>query len=302
MKKAVWVGVAIAIAVAGTWGYGALARREDDSGRPVRLLAIAEEQSLALSFSRSGRLVSPVPDEGETVKKGDIVARIEEPGLAEDASDFERQMAEARAREKARQEEVARLQSQLAEATSEEKRISRLVKEGIAPSAELETVQHRRQGIAAEIRGREAEKGRIEAEEEALQVRLGKVRRFEKEGTLAAPASGTVLTRHHRQGEWVAAGDPIVTVQLAAPYLRVEVPEERLAAFAVGKTVEVWPQARPDSRTRARIVSIRPRSEFATRRNWGLQSRDLRTFSVRLAAQDLPIVSGQTFIVEAGAN
>lgn len=302
MKKAIWVGVAIAIAVAGAWGYGALARREDDSGRPVRLLAIAEEQSLALSFSRSGRLVSPVPDEGETVKKGDIVARIEEPGLAEDASDFERQMAEARAREKTRQEEVARLQAQLAEATSEEKRISRLVKEGIAPSAELETVQHRRQGIAAEIRGREAEKGRIEAEEEALQVRLGKVRRFEKEGTLTAPASGTVLTRHHRQGEWVAAGDPIVTVQLAAPYLRVEVPEERLAAFAVGKTVEVWPQARPDARTRARVVSIRPRSEFATRRNWGLQSRDLRTFSVRLAAQDLPIVSGQTFIVEAGAN
>ena len=36
------MGVAIAIAVAGTWGYGALARREDDSGRAVRLLAIAE--------------------------------------------------------------------------------------------------------------------------------------------------------------------------------------------------------------------------------------------------------------------
>lgn len=302
MKKAVWVGVAIAIAVAGTWGYGALARREDDSGRPVRLLAIAEEQSLALSFSRSGRLVSPVPDEGETVKKGDIVTRIEEPGLAEDASDFERQMAETRAREKTRQEDVARLQAQLAEATSEERRISRLVKEGIAPSAELETVRHRREGISAEIRGREAEKGRIDAEEEALQVRLDKVRRFEKEGALVAPASGTVLTRHHRQGEWVTAGDPIVTLQLAAPYLRVEVPEEKLAVFAVGKTVQVWPQARPDSRTRARIVSIRPRSEFATRRNWGLQNRDLRTFSVRLATEDLPVVSGQTFVVEAGAN
>ncbi|HEV8231437.1 MAG TPA: hypothetical protein VGQ75_03780, partial [Thermoanaerobaculia bacterium] len=102
MKRAVWVGVAIAIAVAGTWGYGALARREDDSGRPVRLLAIAEEQSLALSFSRSGRLVSPVPDEGETVKAGETVARIEEPGLTEDASDYERQIAETRAQEKTR--------------------------------------------------------------------------------------------------------------------------------------------------------------------------------------------------------
>lgn len=296
------MGVAIAIAVAGTWGYGALARREDDSGRPVRLLAIAEEQSLALSFSRSGRLVSPVPDEGETVKAGDTVTRIEEPGLAEDASDYERQMAQSRAREKTREQEVARLQAELAEVVSEEKRITRLVREGIAPAADLETVQHRREGITAAIRAREAEKGQISAEEEALEVRLGKVRRFEKEGALVAPASGVVLTRHHRMGEWVAPGEPIVTLQLAAPYLRVEVPEERLAAFAIGKTVEVWPQARPDARVRARIVSIRPRSEFATRRNWGLQSRDLRTFSVRLATEGLPVVSGQTFVVEAGAN
>ncbi|HEV8610714.1 MAG TPA: efflux RND transporter periplasmic adaptor subunit [Thermoanaerobaculia bacterium] len=302
MKKAVWVGVAIAIAVAGTWGYGALARREDDSGRPVRLLAIAEEQSLALSFSRSGRLISPVPEEGETVRKGDTVARIEEPGLSEDASDYQRQMAQARAREKGRQEEVARLQAQLAEATSEEKRVGRLVKEGIAPAAQLETVQHRREGIAAEIRAREAEKGRIVAEGEALEVRLGKVRRFEKEGALIAHASGSVLTRHHRQGEWVTAGDPIVTVELSAPYLRVEVPEERLSAFSLGKSVEVWPQARPDAKTRARIISIRPRSEFATRRNWGLQSRDLRTFSVRLAPEGPAVISGQTFVVEAGSN
>jgi multidrug resistance efflux pump len=302
MKKAVWVGVAIVIAVAGTWGYGALARREDDSGSPVRLLAIAEEQSVALSFSRSGRLITPVPDEGETVKKGDAVARIEEPGLSEDASDFERQMAQAHAREESRQEDVARLQAQLAEVNSEEKRIRRLVKEGIAPAAQLETLQHRREGISAEIRAREAEKGRIGAESEALQVRLGKVRRFEQEGVLIAQASGTVLTRHHRQGEWVTAGDPIVTVQLAAPYLRVEVPEERLSAFSLGKRVDVWPQARPDSRMRARIISIRPRSEFATRRNWGLRSRDLRTFSVRLAPEGPAVVSGQTFVVEAGAN
>jgi multidrug resistance efflux pump len=302
MKKAMWVGVAIAIAVAGTWGFGALARREDDSGRPVRLLAIAEEQSLALSFSRSGRLVSPVPDEGDAVRAGQIVAKIEEPGLAEDASDFERQMAQSRAREKARQEDVARLRAELAEVASEERRTARLVREGIAPAAQLETVRHRRDGIAAGIRAREAEKGQISAEEEALHVRLDKVRRFEKEGALVAHSSGIVLTRHHRMGEWVAAGEPIITVQLEAPHLRVEVPEERLSAFTVGKRVEIWPQARPSARARARVESIRPRSEFATRRNWGLQSRDLRTFSVRLAPEGLQVVSGQTFVVEAGAN
>jgi len=302
MKKAMWVGVAVAIAVAGTWGYGALARREDDTGRAVRLLAIAEEQSLALSFSRSGRLVSPVPDEGEAVAKGQTVAKIEEPGLAEDASDFDRQMAQTRAREKSRQEEVARLRADLAQIASEEKRISRLVREGIAPAADLETLQHRRDGVNAAIRAREAEKGQLTAEEESLHARLGKVRHFEKEGALVAPSGGIVLTRHHRMGEWVGAGEPIVTLQLEAPRLRVEVPEERLSAFTLGKTVEIWPQARPDARAHAKVVSIRPRSEFATRRNWGLQSRDLRTFSVRLAPEGLPVVSGQTFVVEAGAN
>ena len=65
MKKALWVVLAVGIALAGAWGYAELVRRENDSGQPVRLLAIAEEQSLALSFSRRGRLTTRVPEEGE---------------------------------------------------------------------------------------------------------------------------------------------------------------------------------------------------------------------------------------------
>ena len=103
-------------------------------------------------------------------------------------------------------------------------------------------------------------------------------------------------------GEWVEPGQPIVTLQIEAPYLRVEVPEERLSSFVVGKSVTVWPQARPDARFQAKIVSIKPRSEFATRKNWGLQSRDLQTFSVRLQPLNGGVVSGQTFVVEAGSG
>jgi len=132
-------------------------------------------------------------------------------------------------------------------------------------------------------------------------VRLEKVRHFEKEGVLSSPQAGTVLTRHRRLGEWVEPGQPIVTLQIEAPFLRVEVPEERLSAFAVGKNVTVWPQARPDARFQAKIVSIKPRSEFATRKNWGIQSRDLQTFSVRLQPlNNGTVVSGQTFVVETG--
>src|SRR5215471_4184129 len=265
-------------------------------------VAMAEEQHLDLSFSRSGRLVTKVPEEGETVQPGSLVARIEEPGLTEDASDYERQRDQIAAQEKSRKEAVAQLEAQLAQAMSEEKRMSRLASEGLAPAADLETLQHKREEIAANIRAREAEKGNLEAQEKSLGSRLDKVRRFEKEGTLVSPAGGMVLTRYHRQGEFIAAGDPIVTLQVEAPYLRVEVPEERLSVFPVGGSVTVWPQARPDARFAAKVVTVKPRAEFATRKNWGLQSRDLKTFSVRLAPQNTSVISGQTFVVEAGRS
>ncbi len=302
MKKALWVVLAVGIALAGAWGYGELVRHENDAGQPVRLLAIAEEQSLALSFSRRGRLTTRVPEEGEPIEKGKQVARIEEPGLSEDASDIERQISQVHAQDRSRLQEIEKLRAQFAAVASDERRMGRLVKEGVSPAASLESLQHQREAIAAEIRAREAEEGDLEAQEQALRVRLDKIHVFEKEGVLVSPTSGTVLTRHHREGEWVEPGQAVVTLQIDTPYLRVEVPEERLSSFVVGKTVTVWPQARPNARFQAKIVSIKPRSEFATRKNWGLQSRDLQTFSVRLQPVNATVVSGQTFVVAAGSE
>src|SRR5690349_5334156 len=121
MKRMAWVGVAVAIAVAGAWGYGELVRQENDTGARVRLLATAEDQTLDLSFSRSGRVISRVPDEGEAVSPGDVVARIEEPGLAEDATDYERQRAEIDAREMTRRQNVEKAKAELAQIASDER-------------------------------------------------------------------------------------------------------------------------------------------------------------------------------------
>ena len=163
-------------------------RRENDSGQPLRLLAIAEEQSLALSFSRRGRLTTRVPEEGEAIQAGQEVARLEEPGLSEDGQDIERQIAQVHARDAMRLQEIEKLKAQFAGVASEERRIGRLVKDGVSPAANLESLQHQREAIAADIRAREAEKGQLAAEEETLRVRLEKIRHFEKEGSLKASA------------------------------------------------------------------------------------------------------------------
>jgi biotin carboxyl carrier protein len=233
-------------------GYGALMRQENDDGRRVQLLAIAEEQHLDLLLPQRASADARAGGR-EAVKAGSLVARIEE-ALSEDASDLERQREQISAQEKSRKEQVLQLQAQQAQNASEEKRMGRLASEGVAPAADLETLQHKREELAAGIRAREAEKGNFEAQERSLASRLDKVHRFEKEGTLISPVGGMVLTRYHREGEFVAAGDPIVTLQVEAPWLRVEVPEERLSAFVVGGSVTVWPQARLGRPLAARVA------------------------------------------------
>ncbi|HEY6147750.1 MAG TPA: hypothetical protein VIZ69_08620, partial [Thermoanaerobaculia bacterium] len=166
MKKTLWVILAVVIALAGAWGYGELVRRENDIGQPLRLLAVAEEQSLALSFSRRGRLTTRVPEEGEAIQAGQEIARLEEPGLSEDALDIQRQIAQVHARDKTRLQEIEKLKAQFAGISSEERRIGRLVRDGVSPAANLESLQHQRDALAAEIRAREAEKGQLDAEEE----------------------------------------------------------------------------------------------------------------------------------------
>ena len=195
MKKTLWVVLAVGVALVGAWGYGELVRRENDSGQPLRLLAIAEEQSLALSFSRRGRLTTRVPEEGEPIRAGRKSPDIEEPGLAEDATDIERQISQVHARDATRLQEIEKLRAQFAAVASRgaahrPARQGRRLARG-EPRDAFSTSGKRSRPRSARARPRRVSS---RAEEEALKVRLEKVRHFEKEGVLeragsAAPCS-----------------------------------------------------------------------------------------------------------------
>ena len=214
------------------------------------------------------------------------VAQIEEPGLAEDASDIERQISQVHARDRTRLQEIEKLRAQFAvgrlrrAAHGAARQGGRLARGRASRRSSTSARPSRPRSARARPR-----RGSSTAEEQAL-TRPARQDPGLREGRRAriSPTTGIGPHAASSRGRMGRAGRTVVTLQIEAPYLRVEVPEERLSAFAVGKTVTVWPQARPDARFQAKIVSIKPRSEFATRRNWGLQSRDLQTFSVRLAA------------------
>ena len=305
MKKALWVVLAVGIALAGAWGYGELVRRENDTGQPLRLLAIAEEQSLALSFSRRGRLTTRVPEEGEAI--------VERPGgrAHRGAGLWPRTPPTSSGRSRrsrrathTRLQEIEKLQAQFAAVASEERRIARLVKEGVSPAASLETLQHQREALAAEHpRATRRRRGSSTRRSETLRVRLEKIRHFEKEGALNSPAGGTVLTRHRRHGRVGRAGtaDRHAADRGAVParrgpggaavLLRRRQDRHGVAAGPARRSLP------GEDRLDQAALGVRDAQELGPP-----EPRPADVLGAPPAPERGAVVSGQTFVVEAGSG
>ena len=85
----------------------------------------------------------------------------------------------------------------------------------------------------------------------------------------------------HRPGEVVAVGAPIVTLsQLDTVKVLAPVDETRVGAVRPGDKVRVRVYTFDRRQFDGQVTDIQPAGEFATRKDWGAQRRDIRTFTV----------------------
>jgi multidrug resistance efflux pump len=94
---------------------------------------------------------------------------------------------------------------------------------------------------------------------------------------LAAADAGQVSEKIHQSGEMVMVGTPIVALaQVDTVKVRAAVDETRVGAIRPGDAVRV----RVYTFDRRWVTDIQPAGDFATRKDWGAQRRDIRTFTV----------------------
>ena len=244
--------------------------------------------TVKLSSNLSGDLLELAVDEGDRVKKGQFIGRIEARRFAAQARAQEANEAAARADLAGVRVNTERLRADLA-------RVRTLQKSGNASTAEVERAE-------AELHAEEA-KGRG-AEERIAQAgaALAEARHLLSQATLLAPIDGVVVQRHKQVGERVRGSDfnedPIVTIAtLSAMEVKVEVGEHEVVHLADGNQSQVEIDAFPDKRFRAQVVEV---AKNANVKNAGTE-QELTTFFVRLALLDavpgaLPGMSAQATV------
>jgi multidrug efflux pump subunit AcrA (membrane-fusion protein) len=116
------------------------------------------------------------------------------------------------------------------------------------------------------------------ADLEQITVRLGCTE-------LKSPLTGIVSLRVAREGEFVPAGAPVITVvDLTDVWVRAKVEETLVGRIAIGQPLDVVLAS--DERLTGKVTFISPEAEFATQRDVDRVKRDIRTFGVKVALEN----------------
>jgi HlyD family secretion protein len=267
-------------------------------------------REVELSFRVPGRLTEVAFDEGDAVKAGTTVARLDPVPyeLALAAADARVAAAEANlAKLKAgpRPQEIQQARAQVREAEASYRAAQRdlerqlgLEGAGAASQKTLDAARARADEAAAHlVTAREtlalAEEGyraediaAAEAELSAARAQRDEKRTQLEDATLAAPSDGTVIVRAREPGTMLAIGSPVYTLSLDNPvYVRAYVAETDLGRVAPGTKVTITTDS-SDKSYRGQVGFVSPRAEFTPR---SVETTELRTdlvYRVRIVVED----------------
>ena len=266
MKKIVIVLLLIAAGVGGWFGWRAWEKsRNNPHAEYLELHGNVEIRRVNLGFRVSGRIASIAFEEGDFVKKGEIIATLDrrpsEENLAVAQAQKDRAAAELERMENgSRPQEIEQARASLAEAraslrlqVAEMERAEKLLPTRAIAQSEHDAILARRDEAEAKVRRGEETLNLLEegfrkediAGAKALlaeaKANHDRAKTLLEDTVLLCPNDGVILTRIEEPGAVVQVGQNVVTLSLKdAVWVYVYVPEPQLGRVAPGMKAEIY--------------------------------------------------------------
>ena len=276
----------VLLAVLGTVGFFIwrnATRSEGYTGGDVVTTGTVEAVHVQLSFKVGGRLADVAVAEGEMVKPGQVIARLE-------TADLDVALTTARATL-----EAAR--AGMAEARANADRVARDLDRQVELMKSDATTQQQVDDARAAVHMADAQLAARTAQIHQAESAVTQAELQRSYAELRTAEAGVVSEKDRQDGEMVMVGTPVVTLsQLDTVKVRAAVDETRVGAVRPGDRVRVRVYTFDQRWFEGQVTDIQPAGEFATRKDWGAQRRDIRTFTVtaRLPNTDHLLKDGMT--------
>ena len=305
-RKLVILPVLLAAAVIGLVIWRARTGRGAAAGA-VRVSGNIEATEVELAFRLPGWVEERAVDEGDAVKAGELVARL-------DARELEQQARQAKAEAEAARAQLAELEagSRPEEVAAAEAAHQRALADAAAARADFERAEElfkARVITRQELDARKAASGAAAAAVNQTQANLDLVRAGPRKeeveqararaesakhsaelaatrlgyATLKSPLAGVVLSKATEPGEYVSAGTPIVTVaELGNVFLRAYVNETDLGRVKLGAGAQVTADTWPGRIYEGRVTFISSQAEFTPKSIQTHQERVKLVYRVKI--------------------
>jgi HlyD family secretion protein len=273
---------------------------------PDRLQGYVEGEFVYVSSPLAGELKSLRVERGAPVKAGDPLFALDTTAEKAARDEAERRVVQARAtwedlQKGRRPTEIESLEAQLKQAKAalelSEVQLTRQERLTGSLATTAEDVQraravrdqdrHRVTQLDAELQtarlgARTDQIAAAEANVRALEAALVKAEWELAEKSRTAPQSGVVFDTLYREGEWVAAGRPVVSL-LPPENIKVRafVPEPRIGSVQIGDPARVTVDGTP-APLAGKVSFISPRAEFTPPVIYSRESRSKLVFAIEI--------------------
>lgn len=304
------IGLILGIVALGAAGYGVKSWQEAREVKPSIAWGSVDAREVSLAFEGAGRIVALTKEEGESVRKGDVIGRLDTRAL-----EIERQRAEAEfealdakwrlAEAGFRDEEVAAakaeleaIESELALAKKTEARQEKLYASQATSVQTLEDVRWRRVALekrrasalamynlkVAGLRPDEIRQAKA-ARDAGAAVVASLNYQIETTSVLTSPVTGTIRTRLAEPGDMTSAQRAVYHVSIMDPkWVRAFVSETQLAFVKEGAEALVTTDTTPP--IKARVGYISSEAEFTPKTVATQALRTTLVYEVRLNLED----------------
>ena len=298
-----------AVLIVGAAVYVALARSR---GTPeLTLYGNVDIREVTLGFRVAGRLATLEVDEGDPVRAGQVVARLDAKPLSLELNEARANAASIGARlallrSGYRPEDVEQSRAGVAERraalTGAEQALARQEQlkgtGAVAQRVYDDAVAARNQALARLAAAEQAfaalERGyrwqeiaEVAANQSRASAGAAQAEQRLADAVLRAPADGIVLTRAAEPGAILAAGTPVFTISLLAPvWARVYVDEPNLGRVAPGAAVLIYTDGRAGRPYHGRVGFVSPTAEFTPKSVETPELRSSLVYRARVVVTD----------------
>ncbi len=311
MKKSVAIAV-IALAAAAAVFLSARYFGKKGEENVLLLSGNMEVTETNTGFKPAGRVIDLLVVEGQSVRKGDLLARLDNAEAASTVAqqravlqEAEARLAELEAGSRPQEIEQAKADVQAQEAElvrikKDYERSEMLYHNGAIPSAQFDAAKSAFESRAAQLR-RAAEQLSLTKEgprKESIEAAAYRVRQTRAQLRVAeeklndtfiyAPFSGVILRKNVELGETVAQGVPVYTIgDLANPWIKVYVKEDKLGLVKLGQKAQVTTDTYRGKLYNGWVSFISSEAEFTPKNVQTQEERVKLVFGVKVLVENV---------------